>query len=307
MYCCNLTERGFKGDKQMRRFSKTILVSAVIAALAGLAVTGCGQARPENGTTEKTSEPSGISTAVTEAVVIIQTEAPVIIETEPETQPQTQPVTEVQTEPQTQPETTPPTEAVLSADEELAQSNEYTDWISMFANADVNVRETPTADNQDNIISSYDRGEEAVIIGETVNWYKIYKEHDPVSEADELVGYVMKKFISPTYEEAMSDKPQETAAPAEQPAQPAEPQTVTPETAAPAATPETTAPAASSASGPSVTLNTDANIRSEAYETASVVGVVTKGSTATQIGSSDGWVQIEYNGVQGYVKASFVG
>ena len=177
----------------------------------------------------------------------------------------------------------------------------------MFANADVNVRETPTADNQDNIISSYDRGEEAVIIGETVNWYKIYKEHDPVSEADELVGYVMKKFVSPTYEEAMSDNPQETAAPAEQPAQPAEPQTVTPETAAPAATPETTAPAASSASGPSVTLNTDANIRSEAYETASVVGVVTKGSTATQIGSSDGWVQIDYNGVQGYVKASFVG
>ena len=271
----------------MRRFSKTIIVSAVIAALAGLAVTGCGQARPENGTTEKTSEPSGISTAVTEAVVIIQTEAPVIIETEPETQPQTQPVTEVQTEPQTQPETTPPTEAVLSADEELAQSNEYTDWISMFANADVNIRETPTADNPDNIISSYDRGEEAVIIGETVNWYKIYKEHDPVSEADELVGYVMKKFISETYEEAMSDKPQETAAPA--------------------ATPETAAPAASSASGPSVTLNTDANIRSDAYETASVVGVVTKGSTATQIGSSDGWVQIDYNGVQGYVKASFVG
>ena len=82
----------------MRRYSKTIVVSAVIAALAGLAVTGCGQARPENGTIEKTSEPSSAATAVTEAVVIIQTEAPVIIETEPETQPQTQPVTEVQTD-----------------------------------------------------------------------------------------------------------------------------------------------------------------------------------------------------------------
>ena len=102
MYCCNLTERGFKGDKQMRRFSKTIIVSAVIAALAGLVVTGCGQARPENGTTEKTSEPSGISTAVTEAVVIIQTEAPVIIETEPETQPQTQAETQA---PETQAQT----------------------------------------------------------------------------------------------------------------------------------------------------------------------------------------------------------
>ena len=49
----------------MRRFSKTIIVSAVIAALAGLAVTGCGQARPENGTTEKTSEPSGIRKKLT--------------------------------------------------------------------------------------------------------------------------------------------------------------------------------------------------------------------------------------------------
>ena len=299
----------------MRRYSKTIVVSAVIAALAGLALTGCGQARPENGAPEKVSE-SSVDTAVTEAVVIIQTEAPVI-ETEPETQPQTQPVTEVQTEPQTQPVTTPPTEAVLSADEELAQSNEYTDWISMFANADINVRETPTTENQDNIISSYDRGEEAVIIGETVNWYKIYKSHDPVSEADELVGYVKKEFMSATYEESMTERPQETAAPADQ-APAAEPQAVTPETTAPAAvtpettapaaaTPETAAPAASTASGPSVTLRSDANIRSEAYETASVVGVVTAGSTATQIGSSDGWVQIDYNGVQGYVKASFVG
>ena len=56
-----------------------------------------------------------------------------------------------------------------------------------------------------------------------------------------------------------------------------------------------------------VTLNTDANIRSDAYETASVVGVVSAGTTVTQIGSSDGWVQIDYNGTQGYVKASFVG
>ena len=268
----------------MKRYSKTVLVSAIIAALAGLAVTGCGQARPENGTAQPTSEPTTVSTAVTEAVVIIQTEAPV---------------------PQTQPQTTPPTEAVLTADEELAQSNEYNDWISMFANADINVRETPTTDTADNIISSYDRGEEAVIIGETVNWYKIYKEHDPVSDSDELVGYVKKEFMSASYEEAMTERPQE-AAPAQtaQTPETAAVQNVTPETTAPA---ETTAAPASTASGPSVTLNTDANIRSDAYETASVVGVVSAGTTVTQIGSSDGWVQIDYNGTQGYVKASFVG
>lgn len=288
----------------MKRYSKTVLVSAIIAALAGLAVTGCGQARPENGTAQPTSEPTTVSTAVTEAVVIIQTEAPVV-ETEAETEPQTQPVTEVQTEPQTQPQTTPPTEAVLTADEELAQSNEYNDWISMFANADINVRETPTTDTADNIISSYDRGEEAVIIGETVNWYKIYKEHDPVSDSDELVGYVKKEFMSASYEEAMTERPQETApAQTAQTPETAAVQNVTPETTAPA---ETTAAPASTASGPSVTLNTDANIRSDAYETASVVGVVSAGTTVTQIGSADGWVQIDYNGTQGYVKSSFVG
>ena len=144
----------------MRRNTKTIVVSAVLAALAGLAVTGCGQARPENGT-ERSSEPASTVTAVTEAVIIIQTEAPVV-ETEPETEPQTQPVTELQTEPQTQPETTPPTEAALTADEELAQEYGYDDWTTMYANADINIRETPTTDTQDNIVSSYDRGEDGV-------------------------------------------------------------------------------------------------------------------------------------------------
>ena len=290
----------------MRRNTKTILVAAVIAALAGLAVTGCGQARPENGT-EKTSESAAAQTAVTEAVIIIQTEAPVI-ETELETEPQTQPPTEKQTEPQTQPQTTPPTEAVLSAEEELAQENDYNDWITMYANADINVRDTPSTDTQDNIVSSFDRGEEATIIGETANWYKIYKEFDPVSEVNELVGFVKKEFMSASYEEAMTERPQETA-PAQTP-ETAAPQTVTPETTASEQTaPETSAPApaASTASGPSVTLNKDANIRSEAHETASVVGVVTAGTSVTQIGSSDGWVQIDYNGTQGYVKASFVG
>ena len=288
----------------MRRYTKTIVMSAVIAAIAGLAVTGCGQARPEgNGTgTEKPSEAP--VTAVTETPIVIQTEAP---ETEPETAApiETEAPTETpQTQPETQPETTPPTEKVLTVDDELAQQNDYTDWVTMYANADINIRETPTTDTQDNIISSYDKGEEAVIIGETATWFKIYKEYDPVSELSELVGYVKKAYISSTYEDAISENPQgsapretvpQTAAPAEQ--QTPEPAPQTPETAAPANTP----------AGPTVTLNTDANIRADAYETANVIGVVNAGTTVTQIGSTDGWVQIDYNGVQGYVKAAFVG
>jgi uncharacterized protein YgiM (DUF1202 family) len=53
-------------------------------------------------------------------------------------------------------------------------------------------------------------------------------------------------------------------------------------------------------------VTSDANIRAEAIETGNVVGVVNAGTTVTQIGSADGWVQIDYNGVQGYIKASMV-
>ena len=293
----------YKGGYIMKRYTKTIVISAVIAAIAGLAVTGCGQARPEGpgtGTEKPTEAPV---TAVTEAAIVIQTEAP---ETEPETiaPVETEAPTETpQTQPETQPETTPPTERVLTVDDELAEQSDYTDWVTMYANADINIRQTPTT-NEDNIVSSYDKGEEAVIIGETPGWFRIYKEYDSVTEASELTGYVKKEYISSTYEDAMSDNPQGSA-PRETAPQVAEPVAQeTPETAAP--TPETTAPA-STAAGPTVTVHTDANIRADAYETASVVGVVNAGTTVTQIGSVDGWVQIDYNGVQGYVKAGFVG
>ncbi len=289
----------------MKKNIKTIVVPALIAALAGLAVTGCGEVRPADGVQQPVSETPAAVTAVTEAVIIIQTEAP---ETEPETEPETVPVTEPpQTEPQTQPQTTPPTEPQLSEEEELAAEFEYDDWLTMYANADINVRETPSTANDENIESSYDRGEEVLIIGETVNWYLIYKEYDPVSEQSELRGYVMKEYISGTYEEAMTERPQETA-PVQTPETSA-PQEVEPQSAEPAQTaPEASAPAqTSSASGPSVTVKSDSNIRSEAYETASVVGVVPAGASVTQIGSADGWVQIDYNGVQGYVKSSFIG
>ena len=74
---------------------------------------------------------------------------------------------------------------------------------------------------------------------------------------------------------------------------------------APAETPQTSAPV-STASGPQVTVTSDANIRAEAIDTGNVVGVVNAGTTVTQIGSADGWVQVDYNGVQGYIKASMV-
>jgi uncharacterized protein YgiM (DUF1202 family) len=258
---------------------------------------------------------------VTEAPIIIQTEAP---QTEPQIIPETQaPVPETQAPETPAPETpAPETQSAapvsLSEEEELNQLYEFSDEEigSRFANADINVRTSPTTSSEDNIVSSLDKGEEATVIGETANWYEIYKAEDTVTGMTDLKGFIMKRYTSDTYEDAMAAQPEETTPSvpeqAAQPeaqnveAQPVEAQPAEAQPAEPAIVQENSAPA-SQASGPQVTVTSDANIRSDAYETASVVGVVNKGTAVTQIGSADGWVQIDYNGVQGYIKSSMVG
>lgn len=307
----------------MKKETRTVVLSAIAAALCGIAVTGCGQARTGTESSEQSSEPA--VTVVTEAPIVIQTEAPQteteapapVVTEAPETQAQTQ----AETQPQTQAETAAP--VVLTADEELAQENVYTDWVTMYANSDINVRNEPSSDGgDDTIITSYTKGDEVTVTGDTPNWFRvtgftIYND-DGTEVVSDLTGYVRKEYISSTYEDAMSDDPvgsapaqtvQETAAPEETAAADQQETSAEADDAAQAdaQTAETTAQtAASSASGPTVTVNTDANIRSDAYETASVVGVVNAGTTVTQIGSADGWVQIDYNGVQGYINANFV-
>ena len=295
----------------MKKNIRTITVSAFSAALVLAAVTGCGQARPEN-QSESTAVQTEEVPAVTETPIVIQTEAPQTeAQTQPQTQAQTQPpetqAPETQA-PQTQaPETQPAAPVSLSEEEELNQLYEFSEEErdTRFANADINVRTSPSTSSSDNIVSSLDKGEEITVIGETANWYEIWKAEDSVSGMTDMKGYVMKAYLSDTYDEAMAAQPQETAAAPAQTPEPAA-QESAPEQAQPQQTPQTSAPAASAASGPQVTVTSDANIRSEAYETANVVGVVNAGTTVTQIGSSDGWVQIDYNGVQGYVKASMV-
>lgn len=308
----------------MRKKIRTIAVSTAAAALVLAAVTGCGQARPE-GQSEKTIVQTEVIPAVTEAPVVIQTEAP---QTEPEPEtlpPETQPPVPETQAPETQPpvpetqapETQPAAPVSLSEEEELNQLYEFAqeEIGTRFANADINVRTSPTTSNSDNIVSSLDKGEEITVIGETANWYEIYKAEDSVSGLTDLKGFVMKNYLSDTYDEAMAAQPSETAAPAAAAPAEAAPAEAAPAEAAPAEpapaepapeqTPQTSAPV-STASGPQVTVTSDANIRAEAIETGSVVGVVNAGTTVTQIGSADGWVQIDYNGVQGYIKASMV-
>ena len=294
-------------------------MAGTAAALVATAAAGCGQVRPEGqGQSEKAvAQTEAAPVAVTEVPVVVQTETPETPAPVPETQaPETQaPVPETQAPvPETQaPETQPPAPVSLSEEEEMSQLYEFGEEEvgTKFSNDDINVRTSPTTSDSDNIVSSLDKGEEVLIIGETANWYEIYKAEDTVPGLKDLKGFVMKSFISDTYEEAMAAQPSETTAPAEAAPAEAAPAEAAPAEAAPAeAAPAEAAPAeaapVSQASGPQVTITSDANIRSDAVENGNVVGVVNAGTTVTQIGSADGWVQIDYNGVQGYVKASMV-
>ena len=304
-------------------------MAGTAAALVATAAAGCGQVRPEGqGQSEKAvAQTEAAPVAVTEVPVVVQTETPGTPAPAPETQaPETPaPVPETQAPetqapetqapetqapvPETQaPETQPPAPVSLSEEEEMSQLYEFGEEEvgTKFSNDDINVRTSPTTSDSDNIVSSLDKGEEVLIIGETANWYEIYKAEDTVTGLKDLKGFVMKFFISDTYEEAMAAQPSETTAPAEAAPAEAAPAEAAPAEAAPAEAAPAEAAPVSQASGPQVTITSDANIRSDAVENGNVVGVVNAGTTVTQIGSADGWVQIDYNGVQGYVKASMV-
>ena len=258
--------------------------------------------------------------------------------------------------------------ALLSEEEELRQLNEYTaeEIGTKFANADMNVRQGPTNDG-DNIISSLDKGEEITIIGETANWYEIYKAEDTVTGMTDLKGFIMKRYISDTYEEAMTEdhsKIEESISMVEADmAFSGEFEKSDGEESVVISLVNNNQisfkfrksglKAMAEASGSSaiyygddkkalsfdvagdimavtvsgeggdqspmngiyyrvveeadtVTIKSDANIRKYANGTSDVVGVVNAGAKVKKIGSDDDGVQIEYNGVQGYVKASMV-
>ena len=54
-------------------------------------------------------------------------------------------------------------------------------------------------------------------------------------------------------------------------------------------------------------MASDANIRADASQTSDVVGTVSAGEKVTVTGDADGWYQVEYNGVTGYVNKNLVG
>ncbi len=266
---------------------KVLLLSAAAAAFSILCLTGCGE-RVEEAVTE----------AVTE--VSVQTEA--ITEIQIETQPVTEIVTEPPTEPPTQPPTEPPTEpdVDLPPEEEMAQEEYLAAPVTYYASDATNIRDTPSTENTDNIISSYEQGDEVTVVAKTPHWYKVSRIDS--ESGDEYSGYVYKKYISetgvnPATDEDIAAANIETAvetpapAPAEAPAEQSAP-------AAPVSGYENSFP---------IVIAQDANIRSDASEVAEVVGVINAGTQVTAIGETGNWYQVDYNGIVGFVSRSLVG
>lgn len=258
---------------------KKYMPALLAAALLAASLTGCGERVEKQ--TEKQTE--AVTERVTEAIQI-------------ETQPQTEKKTEKPTEKQTEKPTEPPTEADvnLTADEEKARESELAAEVTYYASDDINVRETPSTESPDNIISSYDRGESVQVVAKTPHWYKVRKV-DPYSGED-FYGYVMKDYISETTIDMNSEVPEQTA-----PVQEVEPQPQ----------PQPAVQVAEGVSGYAesfpINIASDANVRASASENGEVIGVVQAGTVLTAVGETGSWYQVDYNGSVGFVHKNLVG
>ena len=278
----------------MQRMKKTGWIALGMAAAMAVVLTGCGERMDnENTTTE----------AKTEAIVVEATEE-AVTEIQIETQPATEAVTEAVTEAppviqQTEPPTEPPTESTedLPADQELAQESELAAPVTYYANDDLNVRDTPSTESADSIISSYDQGQEVTVIAKTPHWYKVQKE--------DYTGYVHKRGISETLTEPKTDEEREQQA-QEMLEQAEQTQQQAPEQPADSSVQQTLEPVSNYADSFPIQLKGNANVRASASETADVIGVVDSGSQMTALGESGDWYQVDYNGNVGYVNKNLV-
>ena len=256
----------------------------LVVTAAAFWMTGCGQ---REGTPQKETQaapPIQIETEMpTEAIVIteVQTEAP--------TEAVTEVMTEAPTEAPTEPARVFPDN--LSAEEEQEYESELTGSVTYYANDDINIRLTPDTENSDNIVSSYDQGEEVVVIGETPNWYKVSKE--------DWTGYVYKTNLSETTVDPKTPEERSEAAEAAEaaPAPENEPVTV------PAASAEAASDYAESFT---IQMASDANLRAEASDQGNIIGAVSEGSVVTALGETDNWYRVDVDGTIGYVSKNLV-
>ncbi|MCR5160694.1 MAG: SH3 domain-containing protein [Lachnospiraceae bacterium] len=249
---------------------KMLSLSAVIAVVLAVSLSGCGQRTEEPAPeTQKATETEVVTEAATEEI----TEAQKLTEKETETEAQTE----------TEPATEAVTERDLTSDEEMDEEEAYPASITMYASDDVNIRSTPDTESGDNVISSFDQGEEVTVIGETPGWY--------VVEKSDFSGYVRKDVLSETAVEPKS--PEERA---EQSGSSGS---------------ETTSVdleynVQTYAESFTIQLGSDANLRSAPSSDAGIIGTIPTDTVVTALGSTDEWYKVEFDGTVGYVNRNLI-
>lgn len=234
----------------------------------GLAVslTGCGEKLNKETETESETQTEPVTEKVTE------------------TEPVTEKITETEPVTETESETEEP--KVLTAQEELEMETELKGTRTMYAADNINIRSQPSTENDDNIIGSYDQGQEVTVSAETRNWYKI--------QADGYEGYIYKTNLSETAVEPKT--PEEQQALLEQ-----QGYTSTGDSSV-----DLEYNVSTYAESFSLKLSADANVRTEPSESGDIVTTISNGTQVTALGETDRWYKIEYDGAVGFVNKNLV-
>ena len=249
---------------------KSKLIAAVLfAVLTAVSLTGCGE-RADKVETETQKQTEAPTEPATEAITEAPTEAP------------TEKQTEAPTERLMEPETEAVTEEIadfpddMTGEEEMEYETEFEEPEIYFAADDVNVRATPTTD-EENVLGSFDQGEEVTVTGETPHWF--------VVELDELTGYVRKDLLS---DAEVTPKTEEERANNVSEAENME------------------LGVSAFAEHFTIQMSSDANLRKQPNEQGEIIGTVRADEILTATGETDEWYQVMIDETVAYVNKNLV-
>lgn len=180
-----------------------------------------------------------------------------------------------------------------NADAELKTLQDYSTAATLYANDDVNVRQDPSKENDDNIIGSLEKGQAVTVVGETSSWFKV--------NVDGNIGYVSKEFLvsSPVSETGSSETgSSETNAQTDQNG----------ETGGDSSAIDAEKNSQVNYDGSSTLYTTtDVNVRQEPGTGSGIVDGLGSGEAVTVIGETDNWYVVSVNGTVGYISKSYLG
>lgn len=180
-------------------------------------------------------------------------------------------------------------ESEQDADAELKSLTDYGTSATLYANDNVNIRSTPSTESQENIIGSFNAGDQVTVVGETSSWFKV--------NVNGNIGYISKQFLVKN-QPSSSTSQSETSA---------------------AGNGDSTGTASDSTKvsaelnskidyGSSTTLytTTDVNVRSQPGTSSGLVDSLGSGQSLQVVGETDNWYIVSINGTTGYISKSYV-